>query len=310
MTAVETLIARVRFVGRVADALTRADLVPARYSATLRTHHRRAVQKHDGHFVFADVEPLPAGAPGHVIELTSREFQRRRFTLPSTGSAVTEIATDGEDELQVIVTAVTGNRAEFAPVPFVPVIAAGASVIGQGGFATTLAESLDGVDVDGAELVAAGGLAAGQALRIVRGRRLLLHPGPYYPFPPGTTIAALRVIEAPPAADPLADVPVADAVIAITAVDGAAVSSVLVGGVTLFRATLPTVPVTPFMIGTVEERRTVSNARGEAIFRFASNVPASALTVSVTKPGYVTATATLTVTAGQRTSRVVSLTRA
>ncbi len=306
MTALETTVSRVRYVGRVADALTRLDLVPARYRAMLSTHHRRAVQKQDGHFVFADVAARPAGAPDHVVELTSREFQSRRFSLPSAGSALTVIGTDGEDELQVIVTGMTGNRAEFAAVPFVPAIAAGARVVGEGGFTTTLAESLDGVDVDGAELTAIGGLGVGEVLRIVRGQRLLLRPGPNYAFPAGTTVAGLHVVEAPLPPDPLDRIPVADAVVRITAVDGAAVAPVPVGGVTLFLATLPP----PFLLGTIEATRTETDGRGQAVFHFASNVPATALTVSVSRAGFVTATTTLTVTAGARTARTLPLVRA
>jgi hypothetical protein len=301
MTAVDMRISQVAIFGRVADELTRADLNPRRYTASLLNHRRQAVQKEDGYFVFAD---LPSSPPDYEVELEGRHFQRRRLTVTATGVSAVEIDTDGEDELQVIITDIDTNRVSFATVPFVPRITEDAAVLGEGGFSTTLAETLEGVDVEGAELQSATGITVGEALRIVRSTRLLLRPGPYYPFPEGTTVVALRVVDSLPGS-----LPIAEAQIEITAVNGATVSTMLVDGVTLFRADLPPTPTTPFMIGTLQALGTFTNARGDAVFYYTPTTPVTSLTLSVTKAGYVTQTPTVVVTLGARTSSVVQLVR-
>jgi hypothetical protein len=292
---------QVAIVGRAADELTRADLNPRRFSASLANHRRVAVQKEDGWFVFAD---LPASPPAYEVVLEGRQFQPRRLSVTATGVGAVEIDTDGEDELHVIVTDIDVNRVVFATVPFVPRIPAGAQAIGEGGFATTLGESIEGVDVDGAELSNVTGLAAGEVLRIIRGRRLLLRPGPYYPFPPGTTVAAIRVVDSLPGSEP-----VADAQVEISEVNAAPIANVVADGVTLFRADLPPAPNTPFMIGTLEALGTVTNHRGDAVFYYAPNTPVTSLTVSVSRVGYTTQTQAVAVAAGTRTSTLVQLVR-
>ncbi len=302
MTAVETRVRQVAIVGRVADELTRADLNPRRYAASLLNHRRQAVQKDDGYFVFAD---LPGSPPDYQVVLAGRQFQTRRLDVTATGTSMGEVDTDGEDELQVIITAIDAgmSRVSFATVLFLPHIAENAEVFGEGGVVTTLDETLEGVEVDGAVLASLTGLAVDQVLRIVRGKRLLLRPGPYYPFPLSTTVAAIRVVDSLPGSEPISD-----AAVEITAANGAAVTPVVVDGVTLFRADLPPTP-TPFMIGTLEALGTFTNARGDAVFYYAANTPVTSLTLSVTKTGYVTQTTTVAVTAGARTSSVVQLVR-
>lgn len=302
MTAVETRISQVGIYGRVADELTRDDVNPRRVKALLRNRTRHSIQKEDGYFVFADIAPSP---PDYVVELAGREFQTRRLVVTATGTSAVEIDSAGEDELQVFITDIDTQRVSFSTVPFVPRIPRSADVFGEGGFATQLKEVVEGVDVDGAELLSVTGLAVGQALRIVRGKRLLLRPGPYYRFPESTTLVAIRVEDSA-----LAGAPVAEAQVEITKVNGAAVNTVLVDGVTLFFADLPTVPVTRFMIGTLEALGTFTNERGDAVFYYTSTAPVTSLTVSVTKTGYVTQTVTVPVTRGARSALLVQLIRA
>ena len=303
MSAVVVRTSQVAIVGRVADELTRADLNPRRYAASLVNHTRQAVQKEDGYFVFAD---LPASPPYYEVELVGRQFQTRRLDVTATGTSMVAIDSDGEDELQVIITHIdtTLSRVSFAAVPFTPPIAKNAEVFGEGGVATTLAETLEGADADGAVLASLTGVTVDQALRIVRSPRLLLRPGAYYPFPQSTTVAAIRVVDSLPGSELISG-----AALEITAVNSAPVASVLVDGVTLFRADLPTTPTTPFMIGTRQALGTFTSARGDAVFYYPPTTPVTSLTLSVTKAGYVTQTPTVSVTPGARTASVIQLVR-
>lgn len=304
MIAVETRVSQVAIAGRVADELTREDLNPRRVHASLRNHPRQAVGKEDGYFVFAD---LPASPPAYEVELTGPQFQARRLTLTVSAGTALEVDLAGEDELQVIITDINSDRVSFAAIPLVPTIDEGALVLGEGGFSTILDEPIEGVDVDGAELLSTTGLVVGQALRIIRSSRLLMRPGPYYPFPESTTVVALRVVESLPG-----NAPISDARIQITSVNGASVTSVVIDSVTLFRADLPTggtPPTTPFMIGTQAARATATNARGDAVFHYSRATPVTSLVVSVSKPGYVSQAQTVTVTPGARSSNRVQLVR-
>jgi hypothetical protein len=296
VTAVEMRVSRVVLYGRVADELTREDLTPRQYRATITASPRHPVQKEDGWFVFAD---LPAD--NYTIALAGPHFQRRRLavTVPAVGS--TEIVVPGEDDVQVIANnVVIPDRVEFARLPFVPRVADAAPVLVEGGAPTTLDESLEGVDVEGAVLSSLTGIAAGTALRIVRSSRLVLRPGPYYPFPESTTVVAFRVMDSTSAA------PVFGAQLAITQINGAVLSTSTVGGVTLFRAALPPGP-TPFMLGTDAARTTLTNERGDAVFYYPPNTPITALTVDITRTGYVTQAVTVVVQPGLRASRIVQL---
>jgi hypothetical protein len=299
MSALESRISQVAIFGRVADELTRADLGARRYQASLRNHRREAVRKHDGWFVFPDLMPSP---PDYELELSGREFQGRTFTVSWPGPGPVAVEPAGEDELQIIVTAVNGDRVSFASIPFLPHIPEAATVLAPGGFSTALAEALAGADIDGAELQAIGPIAVGDVLRIVRSTRVLLRPGPYYPFPENTTVVSIRTVEDTPGAEP-----VSAAQVRITAVNGTAVSAVVVDGVTLFRADLPG-PV-PFLIGTDAARTTFTNVRGDAVFHYAPATPVTALTVSVSKNGYVTQSVIVAVQQADRTFEQVQLVR-
>lgn len=304
MTAVDTRITQVAVFGRAADELTRTDLTPRQFRATV-DYPRAAIQKEDGHFVFAD---LPASPPNYQVELTGRAYQTRRLTVTNPGGATPlEINPDGEDELQVIATSINGNRVSFAALDFLPTISQGAQVIGEGGFATTLAETADGADADGVELTAVAGFAADRVLRVVRSRRLLLRPGPYYAFPEATTVVAIRVVEATINHEPIPDVS-----IEITAVNGAPVTPVVVAGVTFFRAELPASPAPAtlaFLIGTQAARESFTNARGDAVFYYTPTTPVTSLTLDISKTGYVTQTSTVAVQQGERVFSSIQLVR-
>ncbi len=305
MTPFENRERRLAFFGRAADGFTRQDLSPRRFRATLRNPPRRAAQKEDGHFVFANLTPSP---PDYRIDLAGPEFQPRELLVPWPGPGPVEIRPPGEDEIHVVITGVNASRVTFASIEFLPPIALGAPVLGEGGFTTTLAAALEGNDVQEAELTSAAGLAAPQILRIVRSNRLVFRPGPYYPFPPGTTQAALRVVENTAGAPPIED-----AQVRITAVNAAPVTPVNVGGVTLFQASLPTPPppgaTTPFLIGTDASRTLRTNARGDAVFYYSPATPVASLTLDVSRPGYVSQTPTIPVQTAERSFQLVSLVR-
>ncbi|MBS1824065.1 MAG: hypothetical protein JST93_01975 [Acidobacteria bacterium] len=295
---------RLSLFGRAADELTRIDLNPRRFRAALRNHHRRAIQKEDGNFVFADLTP---SVPNYEVELAGTEFLSRTLQLGWPGPGALEIAPPGEDELQVLITLVNGNRVEFATIPFLPSIATGSAVFGENGFSTTLAAAVEGVDVQEAELAAVAGLAPGQALRIVRSRRVLCRPGPNYAFPAGTTLAALQVVDSAGAG------PLQGAQIRITHVNGAPLTTVNVGGVVLFQAALPAPPppanTTPFLLGTDAARSIETNTRGNAVFYYQQATPITSLTANVSLASYASQSIAVSVQPGSRTFQIVSLVR-
>ena len=304
MISFETRRSQVCLFGRVADELTRTDLTARAFDARLRNHQREAVRKDDGHFVFTDLTPSP---PPFEVELSGRGYQTRSLNASWPGPNPVAIA--GEDELHVIVTNVVGNTISFAPIAFVPTIEAGSQVFGEAGFTTTLAQDLEGEDVQAADLVGALAALTGTMLRIVRSNRLLLRPGATYPFPDRTTIAAFRVV------DSATNNPLEGALVDITAVNATAIASAAVGGVTLFRADVPGIPPPPLpppvpvMIGSSAARGALTDERGNAVFYFPEVTPVTSLTVSVSLTGYVTQARTLAVQAGTRSFDLVQLVR-
>jgi hypothetical protein len=299
MNGLDVHAVRVAVHGSVADELTRQSLSPRRFRATLAGGRQEGILKEDGHFVFVD---LPASPPDYDIELSGREFQSRTLTASLPAVPPLELQAAGEDELHILVSAIDAgqNRVSFSTVEFVPVIAAGAPVLGPGGFATTLAQDLEGSSVQAADVQAVAGLAVGDPLRIIRSNRLVLRPGPYYPYPEDSTVAAFRVVE-----NTLGEPPLAGAVLQITEVDGVAISTVSAGGLTLFTANL----ATPLMLGPEAARETRTNSRGDAVFYFPANTSATSLTASITLAGYTSQTVTLAVQAQQRRFLAVSLAR-
>ena len=306
MSAVDMRTRRVVFHGRVADELTRQDLTPRQFGATLAGHRRRPVVKEDGSFAFVDLPVL-----SYDIDLAGPQYQPRRVTVAAPVTGTTPIVFAGEDELHVIVTRSTASgRIDFARHDFLPPIADAAAVLGEGGAASTLDEPLEGLNVTGAQLTSAVAFTPGMALRIVRSARLMMRPGPYYPFPDGTTLVACRVMDSSSAA------PVVDAQLRITDVNGAPLATSTVAGLTLYRASLPAVPPpplpqppVPFMLGTDAARTTRANARGDAVLYYPPDTPVTQLTIEVSHAAYVTQSVTLPVNRQQRTSQIVQLIR-
>ena len=301
---VDSRSTRVSFFGRFADELSRSDISKGSFQVSLQGSAKNPQFKEDGFFVFADLRPSP---PAYVMTATSSIYQDKSFAASSLANAMVELSFPGEDELIVIVTNIDAGqrRVSFNNIAFLPSISEGATVIGPGGFSETLTETLEGTDVDFALLSSVAGLNDGDALRILRSRRMLLRPGPYYQFPAGTTLLALTVVENGPGAEP-----VAGAQIQITQVNAQPVTAVNVGGVNLNRAQLPGPPPVPLLLGPAAAVIARSNIRGHAIFYYPQNSPITALTISISKSGYVTTNVTAAVTAGQRTQQTIPLPRA
>lgn len=300
---VDSRSTRVSFFGRFADELSRGDISKGSFQVSLNGSSRKPHLKDDGFFVFSDLRPSP---PAYVLKATSSLYQDKSFSAALPANTMVELSFPGEDELIVIVTNVDAgqSRVNFNNIAFLPPISEGAAVHGPVGFSATLAETLEGNDVDFALLSSVAGLNNGDTLRIVRSPRMLLRPGPYYQFPAGTTVLALSVVENTPGAEP-----VAGAQMQITHVNAQPVNGVNVGGVNLNRAELPGVPPIPVMLGPAEAVITRSNTRGHAIFYYPQNSPITALTISISKLGYVTTNVTAAVTAGQRTQQTIPLPR-
>ncbi len=185
-TSIDTFIGTLSFFGRLSDELTREVIPPRDYRVRVPgvsvPSLAEAQYKSDGFFCFQD---LKVSATGYQLEMTSPLYQPRSFlkTLPT--SAPVELTYGGEDEVYVLIKTVNGGgkTVGFDKIPFLTPVPKGTPVIGEGGFATTVRETLEGVDVATASLESVAGLLPGQLLRMVRSRSLLAKPGPYYPFP-------------------------------------------------------------------------------------------------------------------------------
>jgi hypothetical protein len=303
----ESRSTRVSFFGRFADELSRDDISKGAFQVSLNGSSRIPHFKDDGFFVFSDLRPSP---PVYALEATSASYQSKSFSGVLPANTMVELTFPGEDELIVISTTIDAaqNRVNFPNIAFLRPIGEGAVVQGPGGFSSTLAEGLEGSDVDFALLDSVAGLNSGDPIRIVRSSRMLLRPGPYYQFPAGTTLLAFSIVENAPGAEP-----VAGARMQILQVNAQAVNTVIVGGVGLNRADLPGLqlvdPPIPVMLGPAEAVVTRSNRRGHAIFYYPENSPITALTIAISKPGYVTTTVTAALTAGRRTQQTIPLPR-
>ena len=301
MMLVETQTSRLSFFGRIADDLTRQVLLPTDTAVSLEEGRREALIKADGHFAFADLEP---SAANYRIHIGARSYQDRVILQALPTSAPVQVMLPGEDELYVLITSVAApqKRVTFEQITFVAPIEAGAVVIGEGGFTTTLAEALEGQKVTFAVLSTVAGLAAGQMLRIVRSPDLLLRPGPYYPFPIDATVFAVKVV----ASDPL-QTALSNAGIAITGINGTAPTVTDVGGLQLSRFNLGGNPPGSVILDD-NDRNTVTNDRGDAVFYFPGSKPITTIDVTVSKLGYQTAARSINVTANARSFQSIALT--
>jgi hypothetical protein len=292
---------RVSLYGRLTDDLTR-DVVSGRaFDAVLSATGQRALRKDDGYFVFTDLAP---SATDYEILVSARSYQRRTLAINLPTALAVEVAYPGEDELCVIVTGVDAEsrRVSFEKLPFVPTIRAGSGVFGPGDFTATLDAPLEGSEVEFAILSSVVGLGDGALLRFVRSTNLILQPGPYYPFEANTTLVVLKAVGST-AGDP----PVGDATITIDQVNAVALTTTLVGGLNLHTVTLAGSPT--LLLGPDRAIQTVTNERGDALFYFPVDTPITELRMQITRSGYVSASETIPVTAGKRTTRTVPLDR-
>jgi hypothetical protein len=301
----DTFTSALSFFGRLSDELTREVILPSDYrvrvSGASMTAPVQAQYKSDGFFYFQD---LKVSAANYQLDLRSSLYQPRSFLKSLPTPAPVEISYAGEDEVYVLIKTVNGagKTVGFDKIPFVPPVPKGAPVIGQGAFTTTMAETLEGVDVATASLDSITGLMPGQLLRMVRSRRLLAKPGPYYPFPSDTTRAHVKVVEDAPGEEPLRS-----ARLLIQSVETVAPVGTVVGGVEIKTVTLPG-PAPTLILGTSRDLETRTDARGQAVLFFPGQWPITTCAVLVSAAGHVSKTANLTLIAKQRTLAAVKLT--
>ena len=285
--------------GRLADALTREGIAFRRFTAVLTKPdgiHDVPEYKDDGHFAFADVENV---AMAVTIDIEGLGYARRTISQALSTSPV-ELTYAGEDELYVLVNQIqTGTRrVTFDAISFLPSVPAGAVVLGTGGFSTALSNDVGGAGVQAVTLDTVTGLAVDTTLRVVRSRRLLLRPGPTYPFATDQTLIDLTVL-----ADATGE-PIAGATATIDRVNGASLTTDSIGGLTLQIA----LPLRLVMGPTDIEART--DGRGRAVFYYPPTTGITLLRFSVAAPDFVTLSLDVPVVQRTRTARTVRLVRA
>lgn len=292
MSSFEERTTRVSFFGQFADERTRRSIPSGEfYVELLDNGGAKPFYKEDGSFAFIDLESRPSS---YAISVSGHHYRARELgaILPTLDAV--PLARDGEDELYVTVTNVIPgpptDRVEFLPIPFLPIIGAGASVIGEGGFAGKLDKPIEGEDVDFAELDTVAGLASGEVLRIARSDRLLLRAGPYYVFSDPATVLSARFVENTPSGAPVAGVQMS-----LREVNGVVTTTVTVGGIILHRVQLAGDSV---ILGPQSAVETRSNTRGEALLDFPAHLSITNLRLQVSHPDYAPILQTVVVTAG------------
>jgi len=297
----ESLTTTLSFFGRIADALSRE---PASYQ-DLQVHldapPREALYKPGGFFAFAGLKTSP---DKYRFRLESTLYQRRSFEESLPGAAPVELALAGEDEIYLVVKSVIvgSKNVKFDAIPMMPLAPRGAPVLGAGGFSATLAADLVGVDVSSAALDSVSGLAPGALLRVIRSRSLLAKPGPYYPFPPATTVLKVKIVE-----DAADGRPLEGARAKVLELDGVAPASTNVGGVSLRHVTLPGPPARHVVIGPDGDLETLTNPRGHAALFLPGHWTLSSLRIEFSHAKHLSVTSSLSVQAGETTTATVKL---
>lgn len=297
----DNITSTLSFFGRLTDALRRETVGPSEYRAVLAGLEKDAMRKPDGYFVFQNLKPSPVD---YAIRISGSAYQERGFKRNLPTPDPVELAFPGEDEFYLGIKSVNAaaNTVVFDKVPFLHRIAKGSRVSGQAGFISALAEDLQGVDATTAKLASVAGLAPGQLLRILRSRSLLAKPGPYYPFPPGSTLLHVKANEDMPGESALEG-----ALIRIQSLNGLAPATTVVDGLALRHLTLPAPPNPILVLGPQWELETRSDSRGQAVFHFPGHWPLSAVQIEVSHPGHVSKVVPLALVAGQRTLAAVKL---
>ena len=298
----ETLVQKLSFYGRLADEITR-DVIPSRLvKVSIPNFTAAPLYKNDGFFTFADIPPSTGNYPFH---LTATDYQSRRVEKNLPADSPVELSFHGEDEFYVFITDVQGGanpRVKFDQVPFLKTIPSGADVYGQDGFSATLTEVMEGEGVEEAKLNRTTDLSDGEILRFVRSHNLIMRPGPYYSFDPGTTVIQLKVQENGAGEQP----PVPGAVCVITHVNDQEVDSTPVGD-----ADVKTVSFTggeKLVLGTEKDITCTVDDRGKAVFYYPADTPITKLTLKVTAPRFQTLTPEIAVTPGDTRFQTLALT--
>lgn len=299
MAIFEARTTHVSLYGRFADAFTRQSIAPTDFNITLEESGAKPICKNDGSFAFIDLEPRPTS---YKLTVQSRTYRSRQISANFTTPGATTLARDGEDELYVTINTINPgqHRISFDLIPFLPSIRAGAPVIGQSGFTTALQEPLEGEDVNFAVLNTVTGLSSGNVLRIIRSDRLLLRAGPYYLFTEPATVLSARIVENSPSAKPITG-----AKVTVNQINGVTTTTILVGGVELYRVQLAGDSV---ILGPLSAVESHTNLRGEALLDFPGHLSITNIGVQVNHPEYFPLSQTVAVTAGEITRWVPQLT--
>ena len=302
----ELITSQVSFYGRLADELTREVVSHRKVGALLKGSAQQPIVKSDGYFVFADVEP---SATEYEIVLDAKGYQTRTVKSDLPVDTAVELSYPGEDELFLVVNTVQSNpnRITFTAQPFITTIAADSRVIGPSNVDTTLAEPLEGDQMGIATLTDVTGITPGAILRVLRSPNIVLRPGPYYLYPPGTTQAAFKVVDNSSAANPIADVR-----IDLVEVNDIAIDSTQIGAVDIKSVVLPPLPppLPPrFILGTERDTTTYTNNKGAAVFYYPPGAQVTRLLVNLSKDGYVSDQGTINLAGATRTFMEIILQR-
>ncbi|MGJ4951496.1 hypothetical protein [Bradyrhizobium sp. HKCCYLS20291] len=302
MSIGDTHTSQLSLFGRLADELTRQVIGPSNFSASLDSDGRPSLKKSDGFFAFVGLAPSPSE---YRVRIDAPTFQQRIVAKVRPSEAPVELSFPGEDELYLTIVDVSApqSRVTFDPIAFVPPIEPGAAVIGQGGFAATLVEGLEGAKVSFATLSSVAGLAPNQVLRIVRSRNLLVRPGSTYPFPAATTVVVVKL-----AAGDQGGPPVIDGRIEIRKINGNAPSTVNVGELTLSVFDLGGGPRGVLLLDE-QHRSALSSKRGDVVFHFAGRLAITSIDVSIAAPGFQAKTQLIDLVAKSRTTAIVVLSK-
>lgn len=290
----DTIVQTASLVGQVIEDLTYEPLSPSQFQAELVGVARVPQYKPGGFFVFSD---LALGT--YTLRLVSQRFQtfEQGVTMPPPDLM---IEAPGSNEAFVLVTSADATRIGFDAVLLTQTIRAGASILGPGGFSTTLAADLEHGRVMEAMIEnSVGTLAPGAVVRIVRDRSIRLQFAPFTTLP---VVRARLVGAVGRQSAPLVSLPGAQA--RLTQVNGVDIVLHDVAGLTIGTVTLNS---TTLIVGTEQDIVTETNPNGDFNLYFSVGDGLENVTVAVTLDGYQPETITTAINAGQRQYIAVQL---
>jgi hypothetical protein len=279
----DILTGKLSFFGRLVDEITREVIPFKNFKVSILNHRAAPLYKEDGFFAFSDIEQ---SLTNYKFHLSAPSYQSRIVEKNLPPGLPMELSFDGEDDLYVSIDEVQNSatkRVTFANIPFLKTIPRGTTVIGGSGFSTTLTGTLEGEDIGFADLDNISGFSADEILRFVRSNNIIMQPGPYYSFNPGTTILALKFVDnSTPDKPPLANVKCEIIEVNEVVLD----SPTNVGAVAVNTVTLPN-PVGKMILGPEKNITTHSDERGTAVFYYLADTPINKLKLEITANGYV-----------------------